>query len=121
METNDQEQRDLAPEESQAYDRSEMEPGNSSADDEDVEEEEIEEQTGPRVRRRSRSNLVMTIVFGLAMFVLGGFAGYWGRPFLTPPPPDPRQAMLDSVIKRTRHFKGNANAPVTMIEFSDYQ
>jgi hypothetical protein len=32
-----------------------------------------------------------------------------------------RRALADNLASWTRHFKGNANAPVTIIEFSDYQ
>ena len=28
---------------------------------------------------------------------------------------------MDSVVAKTRHFKGDANAPVTIIEFADFQ
>jgi hypothetical protein len=30
-------------------------------------------------------------------------------------------AVMEAVIARTRHFKGNPNAPVTLIEFGDFQ
>ncbi len=36
------------------------------------------------------------------------------------PTPD-MKAILALVVSKTRHFKGDANAPVTMIEFSDFQ
>ena len=32
-----------------------------------------------------------------------------------------RKDLAAYVLANTRHFKGNANAPVTLIEFSDYQ
>lgn len=43
-----------------------------------------------------------------------------------PPTPNPtelaqRHALADNLASWTRHFKGNANAPVTIIEFSDFQ
>ena len=30
------------------------------------------------------------------------------------------QELMDYAISQTRHFRGNANAPITMIEFSDF-
>lgn len=40
--------------------------------------------------------------------------------------PDPtreaqRQALMAAVTQNTRHFRGDPSAPVTMIEFSDFQ
>ncbi len=32
-----------------------------------------------------------------------------------------QQALMDTLISQVRHFKGNPNAPVTIIEFSDFQ
>ena len=84
------------------------------------------------------------IVGGLMLFI-GLLGGYFGRPLLQPQPPvitttsqpgvvspteapaspqtqtvDPEELMA-FVISQTRHFKGNPDAPVTIIEFSDYQ
>ena len=60
------------------------------------------------------ANLIM-----LALGIIIGFVGHWliapggtsgtsGSPF-------------DMAVAKTRHFKGNSNAPVTLIEFSDFQ
>ncbi len=40
------------------------------------------------------------------------------------PPEDPearRQALMDALIAQTKHFRGDPNAPVTILEFSDFQ
>ena len=87
-----------------------------------------------------------TPVIGLVMLAFGLLAGYYARPILDPPvtpvaqvpasessssasaeqpaPEDQaarQQQLMEVVISRTRHFKGNANAPVTLVEFSDFQ
>ena len=88
-----------------------------------------------------------TPVIGLVMLLLGLLGGYFGRPLLagTPTSPMPRptavseankpqvpatpnadqlarqQQMMQAVIAQTRHFKGSPDAPVTMIEFGDFQ
>lgn len=90
-----------------------------------------------------------TPVIGLVMLVLGLAAGFWARPLLekpeaaattapvaqatspsalvtTAPTVDPTsQAMLQEMmgyaLNETRHFRGDANAPVTILEFSDFQ
>ena len=83
----------------------------------------------------------VTILVGLTMLVVGALLGYFGRPLVTPRPlealavaaatpqdevaasaADPSAAtFMDAVVAQTRHFKGNADAPVTMVEFSDFQ
>lgn len=82
----------------------------------------------------------MTPLVGLAMLAVGLAAGYWLRPggLSAAPTPTPvsevtataeptrnvsaaRQAFMDTLIAQTRHFRGDPNAPVTMIEFSDFQ
>ncbi len=32
-----------------------------------------------------------------------------------------RQALMDALVPQVRHFKGDAGAPITVIEFSDFQ
>ncbi len=81
---------------------------------------------GSRRARRDhgfRLGLGAGILLALVMFLLGGAAGYFGRPIISPEPTpqDPQAAFLATVISKVRHFQGNPNAPVTMIEFSDYQ
>ena len=81
----------------------------------------------------ARLNPVTTLVVGLAV---GMLAGFFGRPLVTPRPlsnpaivtpgESPDQAasparVMAAVITQTRHFKGDAQAPVTLIEFGDFQ
>lgn len=89
-----------------------------------------------------------TPIVGVFMLVIGLFAGYFGRPLIaaeqTPVPVEEsastdagdlpavvpttdadraaqQQEMMSAVMERTRHFFGDPNAPVTLIEFSDFQ
>ena len=86
-----------------------------------------------------------TLFFGLVMLAFGLLAGYLGRPLLAPAPTESptaaapltstatptaettdslaaqRMALMQAIIAKTRHFKGNPEAPVTLIEFSDFQ
>jgi hypothetical protein len=88
-----------------------------------------------------RSGLLSTVTVGLAMLVVGMSVGYLGRPIVTPPPVIPTPAvvadagappaaadanpsaanLMDTVAAETRHFKGDPNASVMIIEFGDFQ
>ena len=84
-----------------------------------------------------------TLVVGL---VVGVLLGYAGRPLVTPQPTptvsvtsaettDQSTAngaslslgsaipatLMDVVVAQTRHFKGDPKAPVTIVEFGDFQ
>lgn len=94
-----------------------------------------------------RMDSVLMLIVGLAV---GALLGYMGRPLITPqsqttgvatserganaPASDSsakaarpstsdttKQTLMDTLIAQTRHFKGDPNAPVTIIEFSDFQ
>lgn len=79
-----------------------------------------------------------TPVVGLAMLVLGLLGGYFGRPLLAPQssqvaadpsttasdagnPPARQEALMEAFVAQTRHFKGSSDAPVTILEFGDFQ
>jgi len=84
-----------------------------------------------------------TPIIGLIMLMIGLMAGYFGRPLFvnrstnlptdvtasqqsitstTPPVSSSEgEALMDTLISQTRHFKGNSDAPITIIEFSDFQ
>lgn len=85
-----------------------------------------------------------TFLLGVLMLVIGLLGGYFIRPLLTPgssaivaSPTTGAASSSDAtvipgeqtsnpelmafVVGQTRHFKGDSNAPVTIIEFSDFQ
>jgi protein-disulfide isomerase len=112
-------------------------------------EEAIQDQenvTSAPMPTTARSGLLVTVVVGLVMLVIGVLAGYFGRPLVTPQTleltsvasidagepsgasdvnpsqGDPSLAsVMDAVVAQTRHFKGDPNAPITIVEFSDFQ
>jgi hypothetical protein len=95
---------------------------------------------------KTQNNLWVTLLVGLAMLLIGVLVGFFGRSLVTPqaasetsvaaadtgntsaaseasqPASAPSAAaLMDTVVAQTRHFKGDANAPITIIEFSDFQ
>jgi hypothetical protein len=102
-------------------------PGANESQVQAAEEESAEPERRPA---RRWAALIPTALFGVMMFLLGGLGGFVGRPYIMPPPPTLSaaeqqqakvQALFELVVSKTRHFKGNANAPVTLLEFSDFQ
>jgi len=92
----------------------------------------------------------MTPVVGILMLVAGLLLGYFGRPLIATvgntgrdqaavptgtavaavaPQPSTTEALdaptkaqlMEYLNSQVRHFKGDENAPITMIEFSDFQ
>jgi hypothetical protein len=78
-----------------------------------------------------------TPIVGVLMLAVGLLAGYFGRPLIAskaeptlpaaavqsanPTEEAQRQEMMTFLVSQVKHFKGDPNAPVTIIEFSDYQ
>ena len=83
-----------------------------------------------------------TPIIGVVMLLVGLTAGYFGRPFINNVNPSETSlatqeqangqvsqeespastpTLMEYLVGQTRHFKGDQNAPVTLIEFSDFQ
>ncbi len=75
----------------------------------------------PTASRSARKRGIPTWIVGVVMLVIGMLIGFFGRPLVIPAPATGAAAVVQAVLAQTRHFKGSANAPVTMIEFSDFQ
>lgn len=116
-----------------------------------VEEELEEEASAVDEVRNSPSLVInlyswATPIVGVVMLVLGLIGGYLIYPQVksateatvsevasgevssvqteSPQPtvdPATRQQLMDFLVPQVKHFKGDANAPVTLIEFSDFQ
>ncbi len=80
-------------------------------------------ETEPERGESRWTRLAVPLIVGVIMFVLGLGAGYFGRPIVSPQPTPStgKQTIQTMLVSWTRHFKGNPNAPVTMLEFSDFQ
>ncbi len=98
----------------------------------------IETQTQPALTITIQS--WATPIVGVVMLVFGLLVGYYGRPLMLSqvqseasvnselpiviPTADnsaAQQDLMETVVAQTRHFRGDANALVTIIEFGDFQ
>jgi protein-disulfide isomerase len=96
------------------------------------------------VRPEKKAALTITIqswvtpIVGVVMLVVGLLGGYYVRPLLAPPPASSttassqtsgdtqdaaasQAALMEAVVAQTRHFTGDPDAPVTIVEFGDFQ
>jgi hypothetical protein len=72
--------------------------------------------------RSKHSQGAPTWVANLIMLVLGVIIGFVGHWLIAPGGTSGTSgSMFDTVVSKTRHFRGNSSAPVTMIEISDFQ
>ena len=106
---------------------------------------ELQEESAPAEAHRQPA-LTITIqswatpIVGILMLILGLLAGYYVRPLIlnqaqseasvnsglpvaipTADNSAAQQKLMETILAKTRHFKGDPNAPVTIIEFADFQ
>lgn len=80
-----------------------------------------------------------TPIVGIVMLVIGALAGFYARPSVLGQLPEStsgagpvvaiptedrseaQQQLMASLLPKVRHFLGDSNAPVTIIEFGDFQ
>jgi protein-disulfide isomerase len=106
-----------------------------------IEEEPEENMDGEELEKTSAGRghpILITILVGMAMLLAGVLLGYFGRGQFGPEAQaanstataqagvSATQAAANAEVmkfltEKTRHFKGDPNAPVTIIEFSDFQ
>ncbi len=98
----------------------------------------VEEQKQPAVTITIQS--WATPIVGILMLILGLLTGYYVRPLMANqaqseasvnsgspvviPTADnsaAQQKLMETILAKTRHFRGDPNAPVTIIEFADFQ
>jgi protein-disulfide isomerase len=93
-------------------------------------------ETGAAAKSAASPNPWLLLLIGL---LVGGLGGFYLYPLVVPEPeinaaaplaevedsgqinkPDPHQAVMLAVIAGARHFQGDQNAPVTLVEFGDF-
>ncbi len=110
--------------------------------------QEMDEVTPVPRPTKARSSPLAIVTVGMVMLVVGVIAGYFGRPLVTPQPMNatpvasvdtepstasaasdanpaqsnpPAETLMTAIVAETRHFKGSPDAPVTIVEFSDFR
>ena len=106
---------------------------------------EVQEEPAP-VETQKQPAITITIqswatpIVGAVMLVLGLLAGYYVRPLIqnqaqseasvnsespvaipTADNSAAQQKLMETMLAKTRHFRGDPNAPVAIIEFADFQ
>ena len=102
-------------------------------------EEEFEDEEGDDDEYQNDGILSRPWALLLVGILVGAFGGFYLRPMVIPDPdpaeaaplaaiedsgqmnsPDPHQSVMLAVISGARHFYGDENAPVTLVEFGDF-
>jgi hypothetical protein len=101
----------------------------------------MDEQEDIQVKRRPAITINIqswaTPLVGVVMLIIGMLGGYYGRPLIgdtkeqaaVPRVVAPQQSqegagdaeMMTYLISQARHFRGDPDAPVTLVEFGDFQ
>lgn len=108
----------------------------------------LNEEEPPSQSKSASTRLVIrsqaTPVVGVIMLVVGLLAGYFGRGLISAVAGDNRSSadlasvsitipttnadraaqqeeLMSTVLENTRHLRGNPDAPITVVEFSDFQ
>jgi hypothetical protein len=114
------------------------EPGESAEALDEVLEGEVVEQEDEESLPGGGTSWTTAALIGLAMLLVGALLGYFGRGQFGPEAQAARATeqaqavmvatqaaanaeLMKYLAQNTRHFKGDPNAPVTIIEFSDFQ
>ena len=106
---------------------------------------DVQEESAPSEAQRPPAITISiqswaTPIVGVVMLVLGLLTGYYGRPFMlhqaqpeasvnseapvvipTTDNSAAQQELMETVLAKTRHFMGDPDAPITIIEFADFQ
>ena len=76
--------------------------------------------------KNANSEIKLLLVLGLivvlgggSLFALGRLSG--GGDKNNPSPPKPTSELFTTLLNGARHSEGPANAPVTVLEFADFQ
>ncbi|HEX9074811.1 MAG TPA: hypothetical protein VF932_03495 [Anaerolineae bacterium] len=87
--------------------------------------EPVQTSVPPPTPRRTGRFRILPLIMSIVILLVGVVIGYEARPIISPSPatsgPGSTYPIISLLLAQTRHFKGNANAPVTLIEFSDFQ
>lgn len=106
-------------------DETEIQPPEEQDETVPEETEVIELEEKPRKPARTINLYTwVAIVAGVLILAIGYLAGFTTQPlvaraFATPTPK--KASLRDVVIAQTRHFIGDKNAPVVIVEFGDFQ
>jgi uncharacterized protein HemX len=116
----------------------EEEPEEPVEAQESIEPEEVENEEEEETSKGGNRTWLVAGLVGLVMLLVGALLGYFGRGQFGPEAQAAKATeqaqvalaatqaaanadLMEYLVQNTRHFKGDPSAPVTIIEFSDFQ